>query len=333
MKHPEAVKPFTQPKPLADGLPRCRWCWGTITAKRRESWCGDACVAEYRLEHDWTFIRRQVEKRDRGVCRICSTDTIWLRAVALQRRAHMPHAEWRAFCLSILNCPTYRDPWEADHIKPRHDGGSDHPDNLRTLCIRCHKRVTTEFAKERARRRRNGEAPMNILGIDPGTSCGWALRHRDGRIIASGTWDLSPKRHEGGGMRFVRLRTYLRDTLPECEMVAYEEVRRHMGVDAAHIYGGIVAMIAAECEARKLPYTALPVASIKKHATGSGNPGAKRKGMPKPPKGAGKLAMMTAAKDKWPQIELIDDNHADALWIADLAGTLYGDKEVKACSV
>lgn len=329
MKHPEAVPPFNQPAPLPDGQRRCRWCWGAV-GPRRQTWCSDACVLEYRSEYDWQFIRGLVFDRDRGVCKICNTDTMWLRAVVKTRRPHMGHSDWESFTLKMLDCRLTRDPWEADHIRPRHDDGHNHLDNLRTLCIPCHKRVTSEFAKERARRRRAGEPPMNILGIDPGTHCGWALRHRDGRMISSGVWDLAPKRHEGGGMRYIRLRTYLREILPECEMVAYEEVRRHMGVDAAHIYGGIIAVIAAECEARKLPYTALPVVSIKKHATGSGNPGARKKGQ-KAVKGSTKMAMIAAAKRKWPEISIENDNHADALWIADMAGTLYGEKGPK-CS-
>ena len=327
MRHPDAKKPFRQPADLPDGTRLCRWCWGPISQKRRRSWCGDACVEEYRLEHDWNHIRATVLERDRGVCAICRTDTLWLCGVVRQRRHHLTHADGPALRGAVLGFCSSRDAWEADHIVPRHDGGPDHPDNLRTLCVPCHKAVTAEFARERARRRRTGDLQMNILGIDPGTSCGWALRHADGRVISSGTWDLAPKRHEGGGMRFVRLRTYLRETLPECDMVAYEEVRRHLGVDAAHIYGGIVATIAAECEARRLPYSAFPVASINKHATGSGTPAARKKGQPKPPKGAGKLAMIAAARARWPEIAIVDDNHADALWIADLAATLYGEKE------
>jgi len=113
-------------------------------------------------------------------------------------------------------------------------------------------------------------------------------------------------------MRYVRLRTHLREVLPECGMVAYEEVRRHMGVDAAHVYGGIVAMIAAECEIRTIPYTGITIAAAKQAATGKGN--------------AKKDAMVASAKMKWP-ITIIDDNHADALWIAEAAARQFGNPE------
>lgn len=145
---------------------------------------------------------------------------------------------------------------------------------------------------------------MKILGIDPGTRCGWAVLE-DGKPIASGVWDLSAKRHEGGGMRFVRLRCYLDEIAGlGIDAVGYEEVRRHMGVDAAHVYGGVVAVLAAWCESAKpkpLPYRGIPVGTVKKLATGKGN--------------AKKDQMCAAVVSRF-GFEPKDDNHADALFIA-----------------
>jgi len=147
---------------------------------------------------------------------------------------------------------------------------------------------------------------MRILAIDPGTSCGWAVRH-SAASWDSGVWDLAPRRHEGGGMRFLRLRAYLREVLDRFppDVVAYEEVRMHRGVDAAHIYGGIVAVLVEECEARKIPYSTVHYATAKKTATGKGN--------------ADKDAMVAAANARWPRAETFDDNEADARWIAEAA--------------
>lgn len=143
---------------------------------------------------------------------------------------------------------------------------------------------------------------MVILGIDPGTHCGWCVLRGDGRID-SGTWSLKGGRFEGGGMRFVRLRRYLTDllTLFQPDLVVFEEVHGHKGTDAAHIYGGIVAVITEECESRKIPYHGVPVQTAKRRATGKGN--------------ANKEAMMGAARIEWPGWEG-DDNEADARWIA-----------------
>ena len=146
---------------------------------------------------------------------------------------------------------------------------------------------------------------MKIIGIDPGTACGWAVHDTKPKTWISGVWDLKSRRHEGGGMRFLRLRGYLQELLdatPGGRVVIYEEVRRHMGTDAAHVYGGIIAVITEECEARGIPYLGVPVGTVKKLATGKGN--------------AGKPAMIAAALDRWPGFEPADDNEADARWIA-----------------
>ena len=150
---------------------------------------------------------------------------------------------------------------------------------------------------------------MNILAIDPGTKCGYAVSTND-KITASGTWNLKGGRYEGGGMRFVRLRKYIDEVhkAVTLERVVFEEVRRHMGTDAAHIYGGIVAVITAFCEEETIPYEGIPVGTIKKFATGKGN--------------SNKEVMMEAARKKWPDLPLVDDNHADALWILELSKQL-----------
>lgn len=135
---------------------------------------------------------------------------------------------------------------------------------------------------------------MRILAIDPGTHCGYALSASE-----SGVWDLKPRRHEGGGMRFVRLRNYLSKACHQAGLVVYEEVRGHKGTDAAQIYGGIVAIIQEHCELRDIPYQGVPVGTIKKYATGKGN--------------ANKELMLTAARERWPVADIADDNQADAL--------------------
>ena len=76
-------------------------------------------------------------------------------------------------------------------------------------------------------------------------------------------------------------------------------MRRHAGVDAAHAYGGFLATLTAWCEHHQIPYSGVPVGTIKKHATGKGN--------------ADKQAMVEAARriGHHPQ----DDNEADAIML------------------
>lgn len=78
-----------------------------------------------------------------------------------------------------------------------------------------------------------------ILALDLGTTTGWAFRNLRGRIL-SGTAEFKPHRFEGGGMRYLRFERWLDETLRlagDVEAVYFEEVRRHVGVDAAHAYG------------------------------------------------------------------------------------------------
>ena len=147
---------------------------------------------------------------------------------------------------------------------------------------------------------------MKILAIDPGTHCGYASSP-----FESGVWDLSVGRHEGGGMRFVKLRHFLQmETITEFGLVVYEEVRGHKGVDAAQVYGGIVAIITEMCELQNIPYQGVPVGTIKKFATGKGN--------------SNKEVMLATARAKWPEIDIKDDNQADALWLWAWAKNEYG---------
>jgi hypothetical protein len=79
--------------------------------------------------------------------------------------------------------------------------------------------------------------------------------------------------------------------------VYFEEVRSHRGVAAAHAYGGFLGHLTAWAEVNKIPYRGVPVATIKRHATGKGN--------------ANKDAMMAAARARG--FSPTDDNEADAV--------------------
>ena len=112
-----------------------------------------------------------------------------------------------------------------------------------------------------------------ILALDLGTTTGWALRSSDG-AITSGSESFRPQRFEGGGMRFLRFKRWLaelKDMTGGIHALYFEEVRRHVSTDAAHVYGGFLATLTAWCEHHQIPYQGVPVGTIKKHATGKGN--------------------------------------------------------------
>ena len=114
--------------------------------------------------------------------------------------------------------------------------------------------------------------PSPILALDLGTTTGWALRGAGG-MITSGSASFKPGRFEGGGMRFLRFTRWLDDLASYAPIggIWFEEVRRHVGTDAAHVYGGLMATLTAWAELRGIPYQGVPVGSWKKALCGKGN--------------------------------------------------------------
>ena len=111
-----------------------------------------------------------------------------------------------------------------------------------------------------------------VLALDIGTATGWAIL-RDGQI-SSGSVNFRSSRFEGGGMRFLKFRQWLTETKHQAggfERIAFEEVRRHAGIDAAHCYGGFLATLTAWAEHHRIPYQGVPVGTWKKALTGKGN--------------------------------------------------------------
>lgn len=137
-----------------------------------------------------------------------------------------------------------------------------------------------------------------MLCLDLGTTSGWAIRTAQG-LVTSGTACFKNDRWQGGGMRFVKFAQFLNElnqSAGPIRLVFFEEVRRHLGVDAAHAYGGFMAHLTAWCEQHAIAYEAVPVGTIKRHATGKGN--------------ASKSMMLDAARRRGHQP--VDDNEADA---------------------
>ena len=145
------------------------------------------------------------------------------------------------------------------------------------------------------------ERGRTILALDLGTTTGWALRGFCG-LITTGTVSFKPGRYDGGGMRYLRFTNWLTeiDRLSgPIEAIYFEEVRRHIGTDAAHVFGGLLAVLSSWAELRGVPYQGVPVGTIKRHATGHGN--------------AAKEAMIDAARARG--FSPADDNEADAIAI------------------
>ena len=121
----------------------------------------------------------------------------------------------------------------------------------------------------------------------------------DGQI-SHGYVSFKPQRFEGGGMRYLRFKRWLgeiKTIAGDIHAIYFEEVRRHVGVDAAHVYGGLMATLTTWSEHHHIAYQGVPVGTIKKHATGKGN--------------ASKEEVILAMQAKG--YAVTDDNEADAL--------------------
>lgn len=140
---------------------------------------------------------------------------------------------------------------------------------------------------------------MNILALDIATKTGWATS------TSSGVWDLKPNRGESTGMRVVRFKAKLKELieLEQISLVAYERpAGRHKS--SIMVASEMIGVLMDLCTSKGVEYASYSASEIKKFATGKGN--------------AGKPLMIEKAKQKFTNIEVIDDNHADALWLLEM---------------
>ncbi len=141
---------------------------------------------------------------------------------------------------------------------------------------------------------------MKILALDQATTCGWA--HSCG---SSGVWDLSVRKDESGGMRWIRLRGKLNELRAAVgvDLLVFEASRNMKFGNAVRVAAGLQATVETWCVDNGVEYRGYSPKEIKKHATKNGN--------------ANKEQMQAAATAKGWTFQ--DENEADALWILDLA--------------
>ena len=140
-----------------NGLPLCRWCQLEIFAKRRRTFCSEYCVHQWRLRSDAGYLRDQVFARDRGVCAVCAADTVAIYHALKQARGAARAA--RLLVYGMKTIASRRSLWDADHIRPVAEGGGQcDVDNIRTLCLLCHRKATAEL-----RRRLRNEVSATVV--------------------------------------------------------------------------------------------------------------------------------------------------------------------------
>lgn len=147
------------------GRALCRWC-ALEVPRGRFTFCSEWCVHEWRLRTDTGYVRQLVLRRDKGICSHCGINTIStflrLRKARGSRRNEML-AFWG------LQKMTRRSLWDADHILPVAEGGGECDlNNLRTLCLKCHRAVTAEL-RARLAAARISSTSHGIESAVPGT--------------------------------------------------------------------------------------------------------------------------------------------------------------------
>lgn len=150
---------------------------------------------------------------------------------------------------------------------------------------------------------------LNILAIDLGTHCGFALSR--GGVITYGTKNFSPRAKDGPGQRWLRFRAMLGDhynASGELHAIYYEDVKNHKGILAAHCFGGFLAHLQAWADVQRVRLVPVGVGEIKRAWTGKGN--------------SPKEIMIAEAYQRG--FKPADDNSADALAILHLAMTKEG---------
>lgn len=131
----------------------CRYCGGVAKPPRR-TFCSDSCVHEWKLRSDVKYMRSYVYDRDLGQCAICSVDTRYTKINVENTLRNAKSRSGKLYAkdqdlisllkdLNITLSESVKTLWHADHIIAVKDGGGECGlDNIRTLCIKCHKTVT-----------------------------------------------------------------------------------------------------------------------------------------------------------------------------------------------
>ena len=110
---------------------------------------------------------------------------------------------------------------------------------------------------------------MIVLSLDLATNTGWAIY--DGQITI-GTANFSLKRGESPGMRFLRCRSWLRDTLKllqKIDLIVYEMPHQRGGAPT-QVAMGLLAEVFAFAARANIETTVVHSMTLKKWATGTG---------------------------------------------------------------
>ncbi|KAJ6375493.1 hypothetical protein OIU77_000475 [Salix suchowensis] len=166
-------KQYTQGWTLMDE-PLCKLCQmpckGSDAKTPRyfeDLFCDLICCEEYRIRTSSRSLRQELFQIEHGVCTICRLDCHQLvrtiKPLSLERRREYieeaaPNvASQKKLLDKLANNPCEGNAWHADHIVPVYRGGGEcKVENMRTLCVACHSKVTAAQRAERCSTREKG---------------------------------------------------------------------------------------------------------------------------------------------------------------------------------
>lgn len=161
---------------------------------------------------------------------------------------------------------------------------------------------------------------LKILSLDLARKCGWAFS--DGDYVDSGMKEFEKVPHDSPGMIYLQFGAWLDEMISKFnpEIISYE-MPHLRGTYATTLLVGLVTKIHEVCAEVDggIEHRQFHSGHIKAFATNKGN--------------ASKGEMVEMAKSIYPEIDIIDDNHADALHILalsqyELANRLIGEYDV-----
>jgi 5-methylcytosine-specific restriction protein A len=165
-----------------NGRGLCRWCELEVPP-RRFTFCSAFCVHQWKLRSQPAYLRAQVLERDRGRCADCGIDTVAELRRLKRARGAARFALIQSWRLKVGSKTLARKSlWDADHILPVVEGGGECDlENIRTLCLRCHRtatklrerirrsKVAAMLAEEAARRSSPGSSfRVTSMEVEPG---------------------------------------------------------------------------------------------------------------------------------------------------------------------
>lgn len=160
-------------KQLAKEQKLCRWCGLDVKrfSTKRSSFCSEACVHEFLLRSDASYIRHYIAKRDKYTCQLCGLDCkgfvkrlrryvqgrrlelppIMSNTHYTQQRKELEEEYFASLGMEYVNTNSRSTFYDIDHITSVSEGGGQcGEDNLRLLCLSCHRKETAKLKQRLA---------------------------------------------------------------------------------------------------------------------------------------------------------------------------------------